>query len=59
MRLFEQQYGMSKTGRAADSNKLTLPVKSGKYIKENGTPAIPKASNMFGLTDQRETGINA
>ena len=55
MKVFEQQYGITRTTRAADS-KLALPVKTGRQqFNDMSNPTMHKSQlqlNMNGIADQ-------
>ena len=48
MRLFEQQYGVSKTSRASEK-KLALPVKASKQINDMHASTLLKGSHNSGI----------
>ena len=58
MRLFELTYGKSKTKGPQDTNKLALPVKTGRPINDLTTSHLPRASNTFGFTGMMDHGAN-
>ena len=45
MRLFEQQYGISKTSRASEK-KLALPMKPSKQISDIHATSLPRGSHI-------------